>query len=113
MFERIEKYYGSYENPNLKNLVRNYLLKDYDPKKFDEILKSILYFHKAIFKAPCIATIEECIKKARLEKGQTDPHKGTETKNRWDFREQAKTNPEFEKVDIDLKAMFNKTIKKV
>ena len=59
---QIETYYGNYDNTKLKSFVRAYLIKDYKEDKFDEILKAILYYHKANFGSPCIATIEECIK---------------------------------------------------
>jgi len=113
MLEQIENYFGEYENKKLKTYVKAYLIKDHNPNKYEEILRSILYFHKYSFKAPCIATIEECVKKARLEKGQTDTHKQVETKNKWDYKDQAKKNKDFDKVDISLQNMFKQSIKKV
>jgi hypothetical protein len=112
MFEKLEGYYGNYENKNLKVFVRNYLIKDYKEEKFDEILKSILYYHKAAFKAPCIASIEECIKLARSEK-ELNKRQGVHTKNKWDYEEQAKTNHDFDKVDVDLSEMLKDKIKRV
>jgi hypothetical protein len=112
LMNQIETYYGNYENVKLKSFVRAYLLKDYKEEKFDEILKSILYYHKAAFKAPCIASIEECIKLARAEK-ELNKRQGVHTKNKWDYEEQAKHDPDFDKVNIDLSGMLKDTIKKV
>ncbi len=102
VFAQIEKYYGAYENQELKKFVRAYLVKDYNPDKFDEILRAILYYHKANFGAPCIATIEECIKLVRLEKGKVDPHKRVEVKNKWDYIKQQETNEDLREVDPTL-----------
>ena len=113
VFTQIEKYYGTYENHELKKFVKAYLIKDYNPDKYDEILRAILYYHKANFGTPCIATIEECIKLARLEKGKTDPHKQVVTKNKWDYKEQAKTDKDFDKVDASLSEIFKDKIRKV
>lgn len=112
MLNQIENYFGEYENKKLKSFVKAYLIKDYKEDKFDEILKAILYYHKANFGAPCVATIEECIKNARLEKGQVDPHKSKSTNtDRFNYRESK--DPSFKKVNVDLKAMLNKAIKNV
>ncbi len=113
VFKKIESYYGEYKNQELKAFVVAYIIKDHKAEKYDEVLKSILYFHQANFGAPCIATIEDCVKKARIEKNQVDSHKGITTKNKWDFKEQAKTDKSFDKVDINLKEMFKDKIKKV
>ena len=110
LLNQIENYYGEYNNAKLKTFVRAYLLKDYKEDKFDEILKSILYFHKAAFKAPCIASIEECIKLAREEK-ELNKREGVHTKNKWNYKEQAETNHDFDKVNIDLMSQIK--IKKV
>ncbi|MCP4988529.1 MAG: hypothetical protein GY928_21495 [Colwellia sp.] len=112
VMNQIETYYGNYENVKLKAFVKAYLMKDYKEEKFDEILKSILYYHKAAFKAPCIASIEECIKLARAEK-ELNKNKGITTKNKWDYREQAKTDKDFDKVNASLTDVFKQTIKKV
>ena len=112
MLNQVENYFGEYENKKLKSFVRAYLLKDYKENKFDEILKAILYYHKANFGAPCIATIEQCIKNARLEKGQVDPHKSRATKtDKYNYSESK--DPAFDKVNIDLKALLKDKIKKV
>ncbi len=111
---QVETYYGKYENEKLKSFVRAYLLKDYKEEKFDEILKAILYYHKANFGSPCIATIEECIKSARLEKGQVDPHKlkTTNTTQYQDYKKEKLEITDEEKqeniVDFrkDLKEIF-------
>jgi len=110
LMNQIETYYGNYENVKLKTFVRAYLLKDYKEEKFDEILKSILYYHKVNFGVPCIATIEECIKLARAEK-ELNKLEGVHTVNKWNYKEQAKTDPDFDKVDIDLMSQIK--IKKV
>jgi hypothetical protein len=102
---QIETYYGNYENVKLKSFVKAYLLKDYKENRFDEILKSILYYHKAAFKAPCIASIEECIKLARVEK-ELNKKSGVITKNRWNYEEQAKTDHDFDKVNESLIDLF-------
>lgn len=109
---QIETYYGTYENVKLKLFVKAYLLKDHKENNFDEILKSILYYHKAAFKAPCIASIEECIKLARVEK-ELNKAKGVITKNKWNYREQAKTNQDFDKVDSSLIDLFKGAVNKV
>jgi hypothetical protein len=112
LMNQIETYYGNYENAKLKAFVKAYLLKDYKEGKFDEILKAILYYHKAAFKAPCIATIEECIKLARLEKGQVDPHKSKTTNtDRYNFKDSK--DPAFDKVNVDLKGMLKNAVKTV
>jgi len=92
MFTQLEKYYGAYDNQDLKLMVRAYLEKDHKQDQFKSILKSILYYHPAQYKAPCIASIEECLRKARLEKGITDTHKNkmqTDT-SRFNYLEQKK-----------------------
>ena len=105
MFKQIEVYYGEYENKELKKMVNAYLLKDHKQDQFKSILKSILYYHPAKYKAPCIASIEECLKKARFEKGLTDTHKSkletdTSTLN---YLEQKKNMDDVEQKEVTQK----------
>lgn len=111
LFDRLEKYYGEYENQNVKNLVKNYLVKDHKQDKYDEIIRAVLYFHQARFGSPCIATIEDCLKKARYEKGTTDTHKTKTTDTSvYDYS----LDPEVQKGQkIDLKGMLKNAVKKV
>ena len=105
MFEQIKIYYGEYENQGLKTMVRAYLIKDHKPDQYKSVLKSILYYHPAKYKAPCIASIEECLKKARIEKGLTDTHKSkqeTDTSN-FNYLEQKKQMSEKESKEVSLK----------
>ena len=110
LMNQIEGYYGKYENTKIKLFVKSYLQKDHKEEKLDEILKSILYYHKVNFGVPCIATIEECIKLARAEK-ELNKREGVQTKNKWNYEEQAKHDPAFDKVNIDLMSQIK--IKKV
>jgi len=77
--QNITVYYGEYENQQLKKIVVGYINKEIKESEFKELLKTVYSYHKAIFKAPCIATIEECIDKARLKKGKYEPYKIKET----------------------------------
>jgi hypothetical protein len=102
MFAQIEKYYGEYENKELKKMVNAYLIKDHKQDQFKSVLKSILYYHPAKYKAPCIASIEECLKKARIEKGLTDTHKSkmeTDTSS-MNYLEQKKNMNETEQKEV-------------
>lgn len=112
--KNIEKVYGEYENPNLRVVVKKYLSEDIDPNQLSTLYRTVLYGHKAIFKAPCIATIEECIDKARMKKGKFEPYRIKQTKVReHNYRKEAEGHPEEYTDTIDLKGMLNKTIKKV
>ena len=112
LIQQLENYYGEYQNQKLKSFVLAYVKKDHEQSKLEQLLRSILYYHRANFNAPCIASIEECIKQARIEKGQVDTHKGKKTNTeRYNFSESK--DPEYEKVNVDLKAMLNKAVKKV
>ncbi len=113
LMKAIKGVYGDYDNKILEGTVRRYLTEDIQPSQYKDLYRIILYYHKAIFKAPCIATIEEAIEKARLKKSKFDPHKQVETKNKWDYREQAKKDKEFDKVPVDLSKMLKDTIRKV
>ena len=111
-FKQIEDYYGEYQNQRVKQVVCGYLEREHKTGKFKDILKAVLYFHEARFGAPCIATIESCLKSARFEKGQTDTHKTKAIKPEvYDYSK----DPECEKgtKKVDLTGMLNKTIKKV
>jgi len=101
LINELEKYYGEYENKYLKGSVKAYLLKDFKQENYPEVRKSIQYYHKVNFGVPCIATIEECIKLARAEK-ELNKREGVHTKNKWNYKEQAETNHDFDKVNIDL-----------
>lgn len=111
-FKDIENYYGTYDNKYLKLSIKKYLEKDYNISKLLDISRSIKYFHRIKSGVPCIASIEYCIKQARLEKGQIDPHKNKiMATDRYNYRENK--DPEFDKVNIDLKALLQDKIKRV
>ena len=110
LINEIENYYGEYVNKYLKGSVKAYLIKDFKPEKYPEVRKSIQYYHKVNFGVPCIATIEECIKLARSEK-ELNKREGVITKNKWNYEEQAKHDPDFDKVNIDFMSQIK--IKKV
>lgn len=114
--QKIIIYYGEYENQELKKIVAGYIKKEIKQTEYEGLLKTIYSYHKAIFKAPCIATIEECIDKARIKKGKYEPFivKATNTE-KYDYRKEAEENPElYQKVDIDLKGMLkNKVVNNV
>lgn len=85
-FDQIEGYYGEYQNPKVKQVVKSYVESEHKNDKLKEILKAVFYFHEARFGAPCIATIEKALKSAKYEKGQSDTKKYVETNTkRWDF----------------------------
>ena len=87
LIQQLENYYGEYQNQKLKSFVLAYIKKDHDQKRLEDLLKSILYYHRANFNAPCIASIEECIKQARSEKGLNNlTAKPTDTKKWKDDR---------------------------
>ncbi len=106
----IEGVYGVYANPILRGTVKKYLLDDIKPTELSSLYRTVLYGHKAKFEAPCIASIEECIDKARLKKGKYEPYRIKEVKNVWDYKEQQKTNKELKAVDPEL---FKKLKEKV
>ena len=110
--KNIEKVYGEYENPNLRVVVKKYLSEDIDPNQLSTLYRTVLYGHKAIFKAPCIATIEECIDKARMKKGKFEPYRIKETNTTvYDYSK----DPECEKgaKKVDLTGMLKGVIKNV
>jgi len=73
------KYYGEYENQELKKMTAGYIQDQIKESEYKSLFRTIVSYHKAIFKAPCIATIEECIDKARVKKGKYEPYKVKET----------------------------------
>ncbi len=106
----IEGVYGEYTNPILRGTVKKYLNDDIKPNELSSLYRTVLYGHKAKFEAPCIASIEECIDKARLKKGKYEPYRIKEVKNVWDYKEQQKANKELTAVDPEF---FNKLKDKV
>lgn len=108
------KYYGEYENKYIKQLVGNFIIGKIKETEHTKLLDIIYSYHKAIFKAPCIATIKECIDKARLKDGKFEPYKGSCVKPEvHNLRDKHKVDSEYKKVDVDLKKMFKESIKKV
>ncbi len=79
LIEQIEAVYGEYKNKSLKSVVISYIMKDIKDDQYKTLWNIILYFHKANFGNPCIATIEECIESARKLKGKMDIHKSKGT----------------------------------
>jgi len=111
-FKDIEGYYGEYDNKYLKGSIKAYMQKDHKQDKYLEVARAIKYYHRVNFGVPCIASIEDSIKQARLEKGQVDPHKSRATKtNKYNYSESK--DPEFDKVNIDLKALLKDKIRRV
>ena len=108
-FDQIEKVYGSYENENLKKVVKGYLTKDIKQDEISNVLKAILYNHKVKFGVPCIATIEEAIDNAIKKKKTFSPYlvKAYDT-SRYNYREQAEENEEFKPVGSLLKELNKK-----
>ena len=109
VIKELENYYGAYSNPKVKDYVKAYLYRDHKPEKLESVLKSIIYYHKASFKAPCIASIEECVKLAKREKDLSK--KGTNT-DRYNYSLMATKDPAFKKVTIDLMADIRKKYEK-
>lgn len=79
--DKLVKYYGEYENPSVYSSVKGYVIENIKESEYLNLSRTIMYYHKVIFKSPCIATIEECIEKARLKKEKFAPYKSRETKN--------------------------------
>ena len=105
--ESLIKYYGEYENEYVFRMVVGYLERKIKPTEYKNLLQVIYSYHKANFGAPCIATIKDCIDKARLKDNKYEPYTITETKTeKWDYRAEAKANPE-EYKEIDP-SMFKK-----
>ncbi len=112
LFEVFENYYGVYENQYVKSSVVAYIKKDHKPTMYPEIKRAVQYFHPANYSAPCIAVIEKSLKAARIEKGLTDTHK-TKTTDTTKYNYRESNDPDFDKVNVDLKEMLKDKIKKV
>ncbi len=103
------KYFGDYENDYVKKMVVGYLERKIKPNEYKNLLQVIYSYHKANFGAPCIATIKDCIDKARLKDNKYEPYVIKETKNVWNYKEQAKEDEEMQEIDPELfKKLKNK-----
>lgn len=106
----IVKYYGEYENNYVKKMVIGYLERKIKNTEYKNLLQVIYSYHKANFGSPCIATIKDCIDKARLKDNRYEPYIVSTTKNVWDYKRQQETNKELKEVDPEL---FKKLKEKV
>ncbi|MCP4267369.1 MAG: hypothetical protein GY777_17680 [Candidatus Brocadiaceae bacterium] len=113
LMKEIIDYYGEYENQHIKKMVAGYIIEKIKEAEYKSLLQIVFSYHKAIFKAPCIATIKECIDKARLKDGKFEPYKGACVKPEvHNLRDKYKTDSDYEKVPVNLKEMLKDKIKK-
>ncbi len=113
LMEDIVKYYGEYDNQHIKIMVAGYIVEKIKESEYKSLLQIVFSYHKAIFKAPCIATLKECIDKARLKDGKFEPYKIKAVKPEvFNLRDKHKSDKDFDKVNVDLKGMLKNAIKK-
>ncbi len=114
LMKEIVDYYGEYENQHIKKMVAGYIIEKIKESEYKTLLQIVFSYQKAIFKAPCIATLKECIDKARLKDGKFEPYKIKAVKPEvFNLRDKHETDSDYKKVKVDLKGMFKQTIKKV
>lgn len=109
LIESLTNYYGQYENQFVKKMVIGWLKSKVKEEEFKKLLQVIYSYHKANFNAPCIATIKECIDKARLKDNTYEPYKikttNTEVYNYRDLKQEI-PKEELEENKNKLTSMF-------
>lgn len=75
LIKSLKSYYGKWPSDKIENIIRAYIERDIDEKKYNDIKRYILYYHPLRFKAPGIASIESAIKQSRMDGRGTDCRK--------------------------------------
>lgn len=113
VMESLTSYYGDYESVQVKSQVAAFIIDRIKPTEYKSLCRIIKDWHKVIFKAPCIATIRECIDKAVFKDKKFEPYKvKTTNPQKYNYREEKEQITEQERQD-NLKRLSQFKVKKV